>query len=154
VVEFHVTSLDVIHSFYAYKLGVKADANPGVDNVAYTKPPATLCGRVRSPGGRGLQTRSARTTIRVRDRLLCGLPASPRRTAVVCARSSRELITQREPMRRASWILLIRGVPDFRCRPTSAIKSTRYVRQQGPPTYCFDAFGRGHYGKFAAWPAY
>jgi len=35
-VEFHVTSLDVIHSFWAYKLGVKADANPDVDNVAYT----------------------------------------------------------------------------------------------------------------------
>jgi cytochrome c oxidase subunit 2 len=37
-VEFHVTSLDVIHSFWAYQLAVKADANPGVDNVAYTKP--------------------------------------------------------------------------------------------------------------------
>jgi cytochrome c oxidase subunit 2 len=37
-VEFHVTSLDVIHSFWAYQLGVKADANPGVDNVAYTEP--------------------------------------------------------------------------------------------------------------------
>jgi len=36
-VEFHVTSLDVIHSFWAYQLGVKADANPGADNVAYTK---------------------------------------------------------------------------------------------------------------------
>jgi cytochrome c oxidase subunit II len=35
-VEFHVTSLDVIHSFWPYQLGVKADANPGVDNVAYT----------------------------------------------------------------------------------------------------------------------
>jgi cytochrome c oxidase subunit II len=35
-VEFHVTSLDVIHSFWPYLLGVKADANPGVDNVAYT----------------------------------------------------------------------------------------------------------------------
>ena len=34
-VEFHVTSLDVIHSFWAYALGVKADANPGVDNIAY-----------------------------------------------------------------------------------------------------------------------
>jgi cytochrome c oxidase subunit II len=33
----HVTSLDVIHSFWAYKLGVKADANPGVDNIAYFK---------------------------------------------------------------------------------------------------------------------
>jgi cytochrome c oxidase subunit II len=48
-----VTSLDVIHSFWAYELGVKADANPGVDNVAYvtTKGPllihvrcAELCG--------------------------------------------------------------------------------------------------------------
>jgi cytochrome c oxidase subunit II len=40
-VEFHVTSLDVIHSFWAYQLGVKADANPDVDNVAFTKPLAT-----------------------------------------------------------------------------------------------------------------
>jgi cytochrome c oxidase subunit 2 len=40
-VEFHVTSLDVIHSFWAYQLGVKADANPGVDNVAFTKPTQT-----------------------------------------------------------------------------------------------------------------
>jgi cytochrome c oxidase subunit II len=37
-VEFHVTSLDVIHEFWAYQLGVKADANPDVDNVAYTEP--------------------------------------------------------------------------------------------------------------------
>jgi cytochrome c oxidase subunit 2 len=36
-VAFHVTSLDVIHSFWAYRLGVKADANPGVNNVAYVK---------------------------------------------------------------------------------------------------------------------
>ena len=35
MVEFHVTSLDVIHSFWAYQLAVKADANPGVDNIAY-----------------------------------------------------------------------------------------------------------------------
>jgi cytochrome c oxidase subunit 2 len=43
----------VIHSFWAYQLGVKADANPGVDNIAYvtTKGPlkfnircAELCG--------------------------------------------------------------------------------------------------------------
>ncbi len=40
-VAFHVTSLDVIHSFWAYQLGVKADANPGVDNVAYTTPEQT-----------------------------------------------------------------------------------------------------------------
>jgi cytochrome c oxidase subunit II len=37
-IELHVTSLDVIHSFWAYQLGVKADANPGVDNVAFVKP--------------------------------------------------------------------------------------------------------------------
>jgi cytochrome c oxidase subunit 2 len=37
-VELHVTSLDVIHSFWAPRLGVKADANPGVDNVAFVEP--------------------------------------------------------------------------------------------------------------------
>ena len=40
-VEFNVTSLDVIHSFWAYTLGVKADANPGVNNIAYTTPTTT-----------------------------------------------------------------------------------------------------------------
>ena len=40
-VQFNVTSLDVIHSFWAYQLGVKADANPGVNNVAYTTPVQT-----------------------------------------------------------------------------------------------------------------
>jgi cytochrome c oxidase subunit II len=39
-VTFHVTSLDVVHSFWAYQLGVKADANPDVDDVAYTTPKA------------------------------------------------------------------------------------------------------------------
>ena len=37
-VAFNVTSLDVIHSFWAYQLGVKADAVPGADNIAYTTP--------------------------------------------------------------------------------------------------------------------
>jgi cytochrome c oxidase subunit 2 len=37
-VELHVTSIDAIHSFWAYQLGVKADANPGVDNVVFVKP--------------------------------------------------------------------------------------------------------------------
>jgi cytochrome c oxidase subunit II len=37
-IEFHVTSIDVVHSFWAYELGVKADANPGVDNIAFVKP--------------------------------------------------------------------------------------------------------------------
>jgi cytochrome c oxidase subunit 2 len=36
-IAFHVTSLDAVHSFWAYELGVKADANPGVDNVAYVE---------------------------------------------------------------------------------------------------------------------
>ncbi len=40
-VQFNVTSLDVIHSFWAYQLGVKADANPGVNNVAYVVPKHT-----------------------------------------------------------------------------------------------------------------
>jgi len=35
-IAFHVTSLDVIHSFWAYQLSIKADANPQIDNVAYT----------------------------------------------------------------------------------------------------------------------
>lgn len=35
-IAFHVTSLDVIHSFWAYQLSVKADANPAEDNVAFT----------------------------------------------------------------------------------------------------------------------
>jgi len=38
MVELHVTSLDVIHSFWALQLGVKADANPDVDNVAFVRP--------------------------------------------------------------------------------------------------------------------
>ena len=37
-IEFHVTSLDVAHSFWAYQLGVKADAIPGVDNIAFVHP--------------------------------------------------------------------------------------------------------------------
>jgi cytochrome c oxidase subunit 2 len=36
-VVFHVTSLDVVHEFWAYQLGVKADANPDYDNIAYTR---------------------------------------------------------------------------------------------------------------------
>jgi cytochrome c oxidase subunit 2 len=40
-IELHVTSLDVTHSFWAYGLGVKADANSGVDNIAYVTPKHT-----------------------------------------------------------------------------------------------------------------
>ncbi len=38
MVELHVTSLDVIHSFWAYQLGVKADANPNTDNIVFVRP--------------------------------------------------------------------------------------------------------------------
>lgn len=47
MIQFHVTSLDVIHSFWAYQLGVKADANPGVDNVAFARPQQTGAVTVR-----------------------------------------------------------------------------------------------------------
>ena len=43
----HVTSLDIIHSFWAYQLGVKADANPGVDNVFHVTPQKTGSFQVR-----------------------------------------------------------------------------------------------------------
>jgi cytochrome c oxidase subunit 2 len=46
-VELHVTSLDIIHSFWAYQLGVKADANPGVDNVFHVTPQKTGSFQVR-----------------------------------------------------------------------------------------------------------
>jgi cytochrome c oxidase subunit II len=46
-IAFHVTSLDAIHSFWAYELGVKADANPGVDNVAYVKATKTGTFQIR-----------------------------------------------------------------------------------------------------------
>ena len=52
-IEFHVTSLDAIHSFWAYELGVKADANPGVDNVAFVK--ATKTGDFPDPLRRALR---------------------------------------------------------------------------------------------------
>ena len=34
-IQFNTTSLDVIHSFWAYELGVKADAVPGANNIAF-----------------------------------------------------------------------------------------------------------------------
>jgi cytochrome c oxidase subunit 2 len=38
MIELHVTSLDVIHSFWSRQLAVKADANPQVDNIAFVEP--------------------------------------------------------------------------------------------------------------------
>jgi cytochrome c oxidase subunit 2 len=37
LIRLHVTSLDAIHSFWAYQLGVKADANPGTDDIVYVR---------------------------------------------------------------------------------------------------------------------
>ena len=37
-IQFHVTSLDVVHSFWFYALGVKADAVPLNDNVVTATP--------------------------------------------------------------------------------------------------------------------
>jgi cytochrome c oxidase subunit 2 len=36
-IQFNVTSLDVIHEFWAQQLAVKADANPGVNNIAFAR---------------------------------------------------------------------------------------------------------------------
>ena len=36
-VQFNVTSLDVIHEFWAQQIAVKADANPGVNNIAFAR---------------------------------------------------------------------------------------------------------------------
>ena len=47
LIRFNVTSLDVIHSFWAYELGVKADANPGVNNVAFVTTKGPLAFHVR-----------------------------------------------------------------------------------------------------------
>jgi cytochrome c oxidase subunit 2 len=46
-IQFNVTSLDVIHSFWAYQLGVKADAVPGANNVAFVKTTKTKSFEVR-----------------------------------------------------------------------------------------------------------
>ncbi|HJX46521.1 MAG TPA: cytochrome c oxidase subunit II [Gaiellaceae bacterium] len=54
LIRLHVTSLDAVHSFWAYQLGVKADANPGTDNVVY----------VQTKGARSFDIRCAE---------LCGL---------------------------------------------------------------------------------
>ena len=46
-IQFHITSLDVIHSFWFYALGVKADAVPLNDNVVTATPNATGTYRVQ-----------------------------------------------------------------------------------------------------------
>jgi cytochrome c oxidase subunit II len=81
-VELHVTSLDVIHSFWAYELGVKADASPGDDNVVYVKPTETgpfevrcaeLCGLwhgyMYDSGGRVVTDSEFQTWVQQQQRL-------------------------------------------------------------------------------------
>src|SRR5450755_570700 len=46
-IEFHITSLDVVHSFWFYALGVKADAVPLNDNVVTATPTETGTYRVQ-----------------------------------------------------------------------------------------------------------
>jgi cytochrome c oxidase subunit II len=47
LIELHVTSLDTVHSFWAYGLGVKADANLNSDNVVYVKTRAPMTFDIR-----------------------------------------------------------------------------------------------------------
>ena len=124
MIEFHVTSLDVIHSFWAYQLGVKADANPGFDNIAYvtTKGPLTfnvhcaeLCGvwhgymfetgHVVSPGAVQQLDRPAAAAVRARR------PRSCRRTASSTSRTRRgeadDARSRSRPDRQPAWRKLI-----------------------------------------------
>jgi len=64
-IEFHVTSLDVVHSFWAIELGVKADAVMGADNIAFDKPLETGPFQVRCDELCGLWHGHMNTTGRV-----------------------------------------------------------------------------------------
>ena len=64
LVRFNVTSLDVIHSFWAYQLGVKADANPGVNNVAYVTTKGPLCSTCAAPSCAASGTATCSTRVR------------------------------------------------------------------------------------------
>ena len=64
-IEFHVTSLDVVHSFWAIELGVKADAVLGADNIAFDKPLETGPFQVRCDELCGLWHGHMNTTGRV-----------------------------------------------------------------------------------------
>jgi cytochrome c oxidase subunit II len=64
-VQFNVTSLDVIHSFWAIELGVKADANPGNNNIAFVTPTKTGSFTVRCAELCGTYHGSMYTTGRV-----------------------------------------------------------------------------------------
>ena len=84
-IAFHVTSLDAVHSFWAYELGVKADANPGVDNVAYVKPRRSGRSRSAAPScaASGTATCSTPGGLSARRRSRCGSTRSAARFAGV-----------------------------------------------------------------------
>ena len=78
LVELHVTSLDVNHSFWAYQLGVKADAIPGSDNVAFVRArhPGTF--EIRCAGAVRALARAHAQHRRRDDRVpVCGLDPHP-----------------------------------------------------------------------------
>ena len=64
-VAFHVTSLDAVHSFWAYELGVKADANPGRRQR-----------RLRQARRRSARSRSAAPSSAVSGTATCSTPAA------------------------------------------------------------------------------
>ena len=109
-VEFHVTSLDVIHSFWAYQLGVKADANPGVDNVAFTT------------------TRNQLGSFTVRCNELCGLWHG----AMFNYRPHRAARRRSAAGRAACSFRRLAAGSSTRCRPTPSPTTRPWSRSSGP----------------------
>jgi cytochrome c oxidase subunit 2 len=64
-VRFIVTSIDVVHSFWAVTLAVKADAVPGTSNVAFAKPVALGSSTIRCAELCGLWHGHMSTPVRV-----------------------------------------------------------------------------------------
>lgn len=91
-IRFTVTSIDVIHSFWAIKLGVKADAVPGTSNVAFVKP-----------------VKLESSTIRCAE--LCGLWHGHMTAPLYVVRSGRFLAWIAEQRQR--WSLVSRYLPPY-----------------------------------------
>ncbi len=65
LVRFTVTSIDVVHSFWANQLAVKADAVPGTSNVAFAKPVRIQSSTIRCAELCGLWHGHMTTSLRV-----------------------------------------------------------------------------------------
>ena len=97
MVELHVTSLDVIHSFWAYQLGVKADANPQrrqrrlrqADQAADVRSP--LRGAVRHLARRDVRPRPRGHAARVRTAGYAGQQSPSPRRRRCCPRTARPI---------------------------------------------------------------